>query len=106
MNEMKQSFYKYVTTPIAKILDFVNIPKRIEIEKRQRKIALDNKCQYIEITSKLLLEQDIQEHMAKGEAPHPLFLPLLIAKKIEEAEQMFYEKKKNGDFDELNILLK
>lgn len=106
MNEMKQKFYRYVTTPIAKVLDFVNIPKRMEIQKRQRKIAFDNKCQYIGITSKALIEQDLQEHASRGELPHPLLLPLLIAHHIDTAYKMFDEKKKNGDFDELNIMLR
>ena len=31
---------------------------------------------------------------------------ILVAKHIEMAEKMFDEKKKNGDFDELNLMLK
>lgn len=104
-NRLQQTFYKYITTPLAKALDFINVPKRIKLRRKQRKLAMDNMCSYIEVTSKLLLEQDIQEHLAKGEAPNPVFLPILIAQKISEAEDMFREKKANGDFDELNILI-
>lgn len=106
MNKTKQRFYDYVTRPIAKALDFINIPKRIELRKRQKSLALDNKCQYIAMTSKLLMEQDLQEHANKGEVPHPLMLPILIAKHIDTAYQMFEEKKRNGDFDELNIMIR
>lgn len=105
-NELQQTFFKYVTTPLAKAIDFVNIPKRIKLKKRRERIALENKHNYIEMTSKLLFEQDIQEHLAKGEMPHPLMLPLIISRHIDQAYEMFYEKKANGDFDELNILIK
>lgn len=105
MNEMKQFCYKYVTTPIAKALDYINLPKRYIINKRRKKLAEINKNDYIQTTSKLLFEQDLQEHMAKGELLNPLFLPILIAKHVDKAVQMFEEKKANGDFDELNILI-
>lgn len=103
---MKQFFYKYVTTPIAQAIDFINIPKQIRLKERRKALAFSNKMEYIETTSKLLFEQDIQEHMAKGLMPNPLLIPILISKHIDKAYAMFEEKKKNGDFDELNILLK
>lgn len=102
----KQNFYKYVTTPIAQFLDFLNVPKRRKLGKIRKKIAFENKYEYIRTTSELLLEQDLQSHLDKGEFPHPLLIPILITKHIDKATQMFYEKKKNGDFDELNIMLK
>lgn len=103
---MKQIFYTVVTNPIAKVLDFVNIPKRIELKKRRKEIAWKNKKDYIETTVNVLMETDIQEMINKGLPPHPLILPLMIMKNIDKAEGMFAEKKKNGDFDELNIMLK
>ena len=106
MNEMKQKFYRYVTNPMAKLLDFVNVPKRRKLEKLRKRIALENKVSYIEMTSKLLIEQDLQEHAELGETPNPLLLHILIAKHIDKACEMFEEKKRNGDFDELNIMLK
>ena len=105
-NETKQLFYKYITTPIANILDFINVPKRIKIKERQKAIAEKNKMEYIEQTTKILLDTEIQEHLNKGEVPHPLMLPILISKMIDIAYEMFYEKKRNGDFDELNLLIK
>lgn len=104
-NKTKQLFYKYITTPIARTLDFINIPKRIEIKKRQKAIAERNKMEYIEQTTKILLDTDIQEHLNKGEVPHPLMLPILIAKKIDIAYEIFYEKKRKGYFDELNCMI-
>lgn len=106
MNNKKQLFYKYVTTPIAKVLDFVNVPKQIELRKRRNKIAEMNKCEYIQTTSKVLFETELQEHLNIGEIPHPLALPIIIERNIQKATEMFYEKKKNGDFDELNLLIK
>lgn len=52
------------------------------------------------------METDIQEMINKGIPPHPLILPLMIMHNIDKAEGMFAEKKKNGDFDELNIMVK
>lgn len=104
--ETKQKFYKYVTTPIARTLDAINIPKQIKLAKKRRKLAHDNKCAYIEQTSRILLETDIQEHLNKGEIPNPLAIPILIDKHTQRAIEMFYEKKQNGDFDELNLLIK
>lgn len=103
---MKQIFYTVVTNPIAKVLDFVNIPKRIELKKRRKEIAWKNKKDYIETTVNVLMEKDIQEMINKGLPPHTLILPLMIMHNIDKAEGMFAEKKKNGDFDELNIMLK
>lgn len=33
---MKQIFYTVITNPIAKVLDFVNIPKQLELRKRRK----------------------------------------------------------------------
>lgn len=106
MSNLKQNFYKYVTNPIAKVLDFVNIPKQLELRKRRKEIAWQNKKDYIGTTVKVLMDEDVQDMMNKGLPPHPLILPLMIIHNIEKAEGMFAEKKKNGDFDELNIMLK
>ena len=106
MNEKKQWLYKYVTTPIAKVLDFVNVPKQIELKERRKKIAEMNKCEYIRTTGQVLFETELQEHLNAGEIPHPLALPIIIERNIQKARMMFEEKKRNGDFDELNLMLK
>ena len=103
---MKQIFYTVVTNPIAKILDFVNIPKQLELRKRRKEIAWKNKKDYIETTVNVLMEKEVQDMINKGIPPHPLILPLMIMHNIDKAEGMFAEKKKNGDFDELNIMVK
>lgn len=105
LNKKKQWFYKYVTTPIAKTMDFVNIPKQIKLRKIRSKIAEANKHDYIETTSKILFETEVQEKMAMGMIPNPLMLPVLIEKQIQRATEMFYEKKALGYFDELNIMV-
>lgn len=104
--ETQQLLFKYVTTPIARVLDMINIPKQLKLHKIRRRIAEDNKRAYIEMTSKVLLETDIQEHLNKGEIPNPLAIPILIDKHTQRAIEMFYEKKQNGDFDELNCMLR
>lgn len=101
----KETFYKYFTRPLARFLDNINIPKKNKLKRLRAKIAMDNKVAYIEMTSKLLFEQDILEHEAQGMSPNPMLIPLLIAKHVCKAEEMFLEKKKNGDFDDLNILI-
>jgi len=103
---MKQIFYTVITNPIAKVLDFVNIPKQLELRKRRKAIAWKNKKDYIETTVNVLMEKEVQDMINKGIPPHPLILPLMIMHNIDKAEGMFAEKKKNGDFDELNIMVK
>lgn len=102
----KETIYKYITQPIAIFLDFINIPKRIQLEKRKNAIRLSNKADYIEELSKILLEEDLQKHALKGEYPNPKLIPFLIAVYVEKAYKIFNEKKKNGYFDDLNLLIK
>lgn len=104
--ETQQLLFKYVTTPIARVLDLINIPKQLKLHRKRRRIAEDNKHAYIMITTKVLLETDIQEHLNKGEIPNPLAIQMLIDKHTQRAIEMFYEKKRNGDFDELNCMLR
>ena len=104
-NEKLQWVYRHVTQPIAKFIDFVNFPKRRKIARMRRKIAHDNMIAYIEQTSNALLDADLQEHLNKGMIPNPLAIPLIAEKHIQKACEMFYEKKKNGDFDELNLMI-
>ena len=105
-NTTKQWLFKYVTTPIAKTLDFINIPKQIKLQRKRRQIAEDNKRAYIEQTTKILMETDIQEHLNMGMIPNPMAIPILIDKHTQRAIEMFYEKKQNGDFDELNLMIR
>jgi glucose-6-phosphate isomerase len=105
-NKVRQWFYMYITTPIARVLDIINIPKQIKVYKKRKKLANDNKWTYITQTTKVLLETDIQEHLNKGEIPNLLAMPYLMDKHTMRAIEMFYEKKQNGDFDELNLMLR
>lgn len=103
---MKQFLFKYVTTPIAKIIDFFNFSKREQIYGRRTLLALSNKREYIETTSKLLFEQDIQKYIIENKTIDPQILSIIAQINISKACQMFEEKKKNGDFDELNLMIK
>ena len=106
MNEVKQIFYKYITTPIAKCIDFVNIPKQIKIRSFRKRLALVNKNDYIEATARILIDKELQEKLNEGLIPNPAGMPYIIARNVEKALAMYNEKKKNGYFDELNILIK
>ena len=101
----KQFFYKYITNPIAKFIDFWNIPKSMKIRKKRKKIADMNKNEYIQIVSNILLETELQEKYNQGLIPNPAFIPYMLEKHILRATEMFYEKKLRGDFDDLNILI-
>lgn len=103
---LKQLFFKYITNPIAKFLDFFNIKKRCLLEQKRNLIALHNRNDYIETTSKVLLETRIIKDISEGRRVDPIEVPEIIAECVQKAIQMFNEKKRIGDFDELNIMLK
>ena len=106
MNNLQQTFFKYITNPIAKTLDFLNLPKQIKLKKRREAIATKNRMDYIETTSRMLFETELQEMANQDMLPNPLLLPVIIARHVITAKEMFDEKKKNGYFDELNIMIK
>ena len=105
-NKTRQWLYKYITTPIARVLDIINVPKQVKLYKKRKLLANDNKWAYIKQTTQILIETDIQEHLNRGEVPNPLAMPYLMDKHAMRAIEMFYEKKQNGNFDELNLMLK
>lgn len=106
MNKAKQFIYKYVTTPIARVCDIVNVKKYWELRKRREHIAQMNKKDFIEALTKNLVDTEIQEHLEIGEIPNPLAMPIIIAQNLDKAYEIFYEKKRQGYFDELNVLIK
>ena len=106
MNILKQIFYRVVTQPIARILDFINIPKRQELKQRRDYIAEMNKNEYIQITSNIMFEAELQEKLNQGYIISPLVIPLVMEKHLYRAKRMFYEKKRKGYFDDLNLMIK
>lgn len=106
MNKVKQFYYKYVTTPIAKVCDIINFKKHLELRRRREHIAQMNKKDYIEQLTKNLVDTEIQEHLEMGVIPNPLAMPIIIKQNLDKAYEIFYEKKAKGYFDELNIQIK
>lgn len=106
MNNLKQIFFRFITNPLAKGIDFFNIPKRIELSKKRKFLAWRNKKDYIETVTRVLIDEQLQRQLNSGGIINPILIPILVAIEMDKARQMFEEKKKNGDFDELNIMLK
>ena len=106
MRLIKQLFFRFITQPIAKILDLVNIPKYKELKARRKRIAEMNKNEYIRITSGIMFETELIDNLNQGVMITPSVIPLLIEKNILRATEMFYEKKQLGYFDELNLMIK
>ena len=106
MNKLTQQFYKYITTPIARCLDFINIPKRIKLERRRSKLALKNMNDFIDETTKILLEEELQSKLNEGKIPRPEAISYIIGRNLCKAICIYEEKKANGYFDELNIMIK
>ena len=69
-------------------------------------IAIKNRNDYIETTAKILLEEELQSKLNEGLIPNPLLFPIIIARNIDKAIDMYQEKKAEGYFDELNIMIK
>lgn len=100
-----EKFY-CVTRVLARIFDFLNFKKQIELRKRRRKIAIMNRNDFIETTAKMLLETELAGKASEGMIPNPLLIPVIIGRNVERAVEMFEEKKRNGYFDELNVMIK
>lgn len=104
--KLKQLFFIYVTTPIAKILEFINVDKYNKIKERRKILSEMNKMDYIIQISKILFDADIQKYINENKVILPHIFNYLLDKNIDKAYEMFYQKKQRGYFDELNLLIK
>ena len=103
---MKQFLFKYVTQPIAKVLDLFNFKKQRELRERKNFLKQKNYESFMDETVKCLLDKEVQDFQNMGIVP-PLFLfPLMIAKCVSQADKMFEEKKANGFIDDMNLIVK
>lgn len=100
---MKQLFYKYITQPLANFIDNLNVEKQLKLHAKRKILAARNHYDYIKMVSTLLTEQDFIKYQDDLTIEWGKYL---IDKNVRTAEQMFWEKKNAGDFDELNILIK
>lgn len=97
-----KTWYKQVlfcfTRPIAEFIDGFNINKLSRIAKRRQKIADMQQADFIMEVAQLLYD----EVLTHGTPPNIDFCKVLC---VDEAKYIFYEKKINGGFDDLNIMI-
>lgn len=94
----KQILY-FFTRPLAKFIYLFDKERQRTLSGRQEIIRILNRRSYIDTTAKLLYEQASVLNSTFGDT-------IVRLNCIIQAEQMFNEKKKHGDFDDLNIMLK
>lgn len=88
----------YFTRPIAEFIDGFNISKLKKIYWRRKAISEMQKVDFINAVSELLYD----EVLTHGTPPNIELCKMLCA---DEARDIFYEKKMNGGFDDLNIMV-
>lgn len=103
---MKQLLFKYVTQPIAKVLDLLNFKKQRELRERKNFLKQKNYESFMDETVKCLLDKEVQDFLNAGIIPPQSLFPLMIAKCVSEADKIFEEKKANGFIDEMNLIVK
>ena len=86
------------TRPLADFLLAFTPQKTYRIFSRRKLIARLNKRDYIEEVSKILFDEVLTHGNVED-----LTLCKMIC--IEEAREIFYERKANGGFDDLNIMI-
>lgn len=96
-SKIKQLLFCF-TRPIADFLEGLNPEKVYRIYKRRKTLADMNKRDYIEEVAKILYD----EVDALGGTSNPTLQKMLC---IDEARDIFYERKENGGFDDLNIMV-
>lgn len=96
----KQILY-FFTRPIAKLIYLFDRERCETLRERKNILSLMNYKSYIKTTSEILYEQNLPFIALYGGSVNLLKLNCEI-----EAERMFAQKKKHGDFDSLNLLLK
>lgn len=103
---MKQLFFRFVTQPIARVLDLLNFKKQKELRERKKFLRQKNYESFMGETVKCLLDKEVQDFQNMGIVPPPFLFPLMIAKCVSEADKIFEEKKANGFIDDMNLIVK
>lgn len=103
---MKQLLFKYVTQPIAKVLDLLNFKKQRELRERKKFLRQKNYESFMDETVQCLLDKEVQDFKNMGIVPPPFIIPLMIAKCVSQADKIFEEKKANGFIDDMNLIVK
>lgn len=103
---MKQLFFRFVTQPIARVLDLLNFKKQKELRERKKFLRQKNYESFMDETVKCLLDKEVQDFKNMGIVPPPFIIPLMIAKCVSQADKIFEEKKANGFIDDMNLIVK
>lgn len=103
---MKQLFFRFVTQPIARVLDLLNFKKQKELRERKKFLRQKNYESFMDETVKCLLDKEVQDFQNMGIVPPPFLFPLIIAKCVSQADKIFEEKKANGFIDDMNLIVK
>ena len=103
---MKQLFFRFVTQPIARVLDLLNFKKQKELRGRKIFLRQKNYESFMDETVKCLLDKEVQDFKNIGIVPPPFLFPLMIAKCVSQADKIFEEKKANGFIDDMNLIVK
>ena len=93
----KQILY-FFTRIIAKVIYAFDRKRTNQLRERWEILRLLNKKSYIDTVSEVIYQQNLVLQ------PYPNEEMLRLGSII-EAERMFKQKKKHGDFDNLNILI-
>ncbi len=96
-SKFKQFWFNF-TRPLAQFIDTFDLEKQLLILKKRRAIASMNKKDYIEAVAEVLYE----EVSTYGKVKDVLLCKMLC---VEEAREIYNERKQNGGFDDLNIML-
>lgn len=103
---MKQLLFKYVTQPIAKMLDLLNFKKQRKLRERKEFLKQKNYESFMDETVKCLLDKEVQDFQNAGIVPSPFLFTIMIVKCIRQADKIFKEKKANGFIDDMNLIVK
>lgn len=88
----------YFTRPIAKMVDAVNYDKQEAIRIKREEISKLQKTDFIIEVANILYA----EVLTHGEPQNKELCRMLC---VDEARDIFYQKKYNGGFDDLNIII-
>lgn len=95
-SKFKQFLFNF-TRPVAQFLDSFDLDKQLLIHNKRKAIASMNKKDYIEEVAQILYD----EVSTYGKVKDVLLCKMLC---IDEAREIFNERKQNGGFDDLNIM--
>lgn len=95
--KLKQILYRF-TSIIAKVFDYFNFEKHNEIQRRRYKIANMNYKDFIETVTEIMFQECLALGPVRNENLCRLYCKM-------QAAEIFWQKKKQGYFDDLNVMI-